>query len=245
MISTQEIKDNYQRVTERIRQATKRSGRPAGSVKLVVVTKTHPVVAIEAAIEAGARCFGENYADEALPKIQALLDKPNLEWHMIGHVQSRKADLVVQHFSYIHSLDSHKLSVRLDRLAGLSGIRLRCLLEYNTSGEESKSGFPAWQQPSWEKLLPDLEAITCLPNLEICGLMTMAPYFEDGESARSYFKRLADLQNFLKKHLPASNWSELSMGMSGDFEVAIEEGATMVRIGTSILGARQRLFKED
>lgn len=239
MISTQEIKDNYQRVTERIRQASERSGRPAGSVKLVVVTKTQPLVAIEAVIEAGARCFGENYADEAFPKIQALSDKSNLEWHMIGHVQSRKADLVVQYFSYIHSLDSHKLAVRLDRLAGLSGKRLPCLLECNTSGEESKFGFPAWQQPYWERLLPDFEAIACLPNLEICGLMTMAPYFEDSESARAYFKRLADLQKFLKKHLPANNWSELSMGMSGDFEVAIEKGATMVRIGTSILGARK------
>lgn len=239
MISYQEIKDNYYKVLERIQQAARRSGRPADSVNLVVVTKTHPVEAIEAVIEAGARCLGENYADEALPKIQALSDRAGLEWHMIGHVQSRKASLVGEYFSYIHSLDSLKLAERLDRVAGLSGKRLPCLLECNTSGEESKFGFPAWQESSWETLFQDFGQIACLPNLELRGLMTMAPYFEDGQSARPYFQRLAGLQGFLKEHLPDHNWSDLSMGMSGDFEVAIEEGATWVRIGTSIFGSRQ------
>lgn len=238
MLTSQEIRDNYHRVMERINQASISCGRVPGSVKLVVVTKTHPVSSIEAVIEAGARYLGENYADQALPKIEALSNVTGIEWHMIGHLQSRKADLVTNHFSYFHSLDSLKLALKLNRQAGISGNHLPCLLECNTSGEESKFGFRAWNEDTWEMLLPEIEPIAGMPNLEICGLMTMAPYFENGESARPYFQRLARLQGFLKVHLPDFNWSELSMGMSGDYIVAIEEGATWVRIGTSIFGSR-------
>lgn len=224
---------------ERINQASISCGRAPGSVKLVVVTKTHPVNLIKPVIEAGACYLGENYADQALPKIEALSHISGIEWHMIGHVQSRKAGWVTNHFSYLHSLDSTKLAMRLDRLEKMSGKRLPCLLECNTSGEESKYGFSAWNEDTWEKLLPDIEQISKVPFLEIRGLMTMAPYFEDGQSARPYFQRLARLQAFLKVHLPDLHWSELSMGMSGDFEVAIEEGSTWVRIGTSIFGSRR------
>lgn len=239
IISTSEIKDNYERVIARIQQAAKRSGRSPDAVKLVVVTKKQPLEVILPVIEAGARCLGENYAEEAVPKIQALSAQEGIEWHMIGHVQSRKSNLVSEHFSYLHSLDSLKLAARLDHFAGLSRRRLPCLLECNVSGEESKFGFPAWRETEWESLLLEFRQIACFPNLELRGLMTMAPYYEVADKARPNFRLLARLSEFLHKNMPDQDWSELSMGMSGDFEVAIEEGATWVRIGTSILGSRK------
>jgi hypothetical protein len=239
MISPHEIKDNYQRVVEKIHRAAERSGRTTESVKLVVVTKAHPIEAIDAVIKVGAGCLGENYIEEALPKITALSHWAGIEWHMIGHVQSRKAGLAAENFSFIHSLDSVKLAARLNRFAGEFGRQLPCLLECNVSGEESKFGFPAWRESDWDGLLPEFEQIAGLPNLEVRGLMTIAPYDVEADSARSYFKLLGRMLGFLRLNMPNQNWAELSMGMSGDFEVAIEEGSTIVRIGTSIFGPRQ------
>ena len=232
------IRANYQSVVERIGQAALAVGRDPRSIKLVVVTKGHPVEAVQAARAAGVRLFGENYAEEGVAKMQACAAGDDLEWHMIGHVQSRKAGLVCQNFDWVHSLDSLKLAQRLDRFAAEFSRRLPLMLECNVSGEESKFGWSAWDETRWGALLPEISQIASLPNLELRGLMTMAPFFDDPEPARPYFRRLRRLQEFFAQQIPQAHWDELSMGMSGDFTVAVQEGATMVRIGTAILGPR-------
>jgi pyridoxal phosphate enzyme (YggS family) len=192
---------------------------------------------VEAAIAAGIRRLGENYADEAVEKIAALQES-EVEWHMIGHVQSRKADLVARHFVMVHSLDSLKLAARLDRMCGELGRTLSVLLEFNVSGEESKFGFPAWNEASWPDLMPELDAILQLPHLRVRGLMTMPPYFEDPQKTRPYFRRLTQLQQWLQSNLPGADLPELSMGTSADFPAAVAEGATYIRVGQAILGPR-------
>jgi PLP dependent protein len=157
---------------------------------------------------------------------------------MIGHVQSRKAAWVAERFDWLHSLDSLKLARRISRFAGQAGRRLPVLMECNVSGEESKFGWPAWREGSWAELLDPFGEVLELPGLEIRGLMTMAPFLPDPEQARPYFKRLKKLQGYLAAKLPQADWSELSMGMSADFDVAVEEGATWVRVGTAITGSR-------
>jgi len=233
-----DIARNYQAVLECIRQTAIRSGRDPAEVRLVVVTKGHPVQIIRQAVEAGARYLGENYVEEAAPKIADLVGVAGVQWHMIGHIQSRKARAVCELFDWVHSLDSLKLAARLDRFAGEMGRKLPVLLEMNVSGEESKSGFPAWQADRWAELLPEISQILGCKNIDVRGLMTMAPFLPDPEGARPYFQRLRGLQSFFMKKFPASDWSELSMGMSADYEVAVQEGATIVRVGTAILGPR-------
>lgn len=236
------IRERYEHTLERIEHAARKAGRDPASVKLVVVTKGHTLEAILAVLEAGARMLGENYVEEALGKMDALpaalpgAEAP--EWHMIGHLQSRKAKAVSERFSWLHSLDSLKLAQRLDRFAGEAGRRLPVLLECNVSGEESKFGLQAADESRWEVLLPELEAILALPNLEVRGLMTMAPFLPDPEGARPFFRRLRRLQEYLRRKFPQASWQELSMGMSADFEVSIQEGATLVRVGTAIMGER-------
>lgn len=231
------IRQRYQQVCEQIAEAAARAGRDPASVRLIVVTKSQPLTVVQAALEAGLCRFGENYAEEAVEKMQAL-PSGQIEWHMIGHVQSRKAALVARHFAMIHSLDSLKLARRLNEFAQQAGRVLPALLECNVSGEESKFGFPAWEETRWFDLLPQLEQILQFPNLRVRGLMTMPPYFDDPERARPYFQKLRRLQEFLQKNLPQADWSELSIGTSVDFAVAVEEGATYVRIGQAILGPR-------
>jgi hypothetical protein len=182
--------------------------------------------------------LGENYAEEGLVKMEGLGDFGGLHWHMIGHVQSRKAGLVAGHFDWVHSLDSLKLASRLSRFAVEQARRVLVLLECNVSGERSKYGWQAWQEESWGELLEPFAEIQALPGIEIRGLMTMAPFLPYPEEARPYFKRLKKLQSYLTAHLPQADWSDLSMGMSADFEVAIEEGATWVRVGSAITGPR-------
>jgi pyridoxal phosphate enzyme (YggS family) len=237
-MQSQDIRENYSSVVERIKAAATRSGRSPAEVRLVVVTKGHPLETVRQVVEAGAQYLGENYVEEAEPKIAELSKNETLQWHMIGHVQSRKARAVCSLFDYLHSLDSVKLADRLDRFAGEMGIRLPVLLECNVSGEESKSGFPAWQELRWPELSAILASVTACANLEVRGLMTMAPFFPEAEMSRPYFQRLRRLQATLCKENPQANWSELSMGMSADYEVAIEEGATLVRVGTAIMGSR-------
>jgi pyridoxal phosphate enzyme (YggS family) len=184
------------------------------------------------------RDFGENYAEEAVEKIQAIGVVERLAWHMIGHVQSRKADLVVQNFDLLHSLDSLKLANRLERFAVESGRKLPVLLECNVGGEESKFGYAASTQAEWETLCQDVEQIAQLPHLEIRGLMTMPPLYDDPEKTRPFFRRLRELRDRLAGYFSQINWGDLSMGTSSDFVAAVEEGATYVRVGTAILGAR-------
>lgn len=232
------LKDNYLKLIERVEKAARASGRDPSTVRVVVVTKTHPFFSVQAVVSAGAANLGENYADEALPKIAELGPQSNVQWHMIGHVQSRKARLVCENFHYVHSLDRPKLAHALERCLAGQGKRMPVLIECNVSGEETKYGLPAWDDTQWPGLLKQVEEFLAQPHLEVRGLMTMAPYFPDQEKARPYFKKLRLLLEFFAGHFPDGNWSELSMGMSGDFEAAIAEGATWVRIGTAIFGER-------
>lgn len=229
------IRDRHVDVLRRINEARARSGNQ--TVRLLVVSKSQSIEVVQAAVAAGVTAFGENYAEEAIKK-KIALGQTEVEWHMIGHVQSRKADMVVQNFTMLHSLDSLKLAARLNQCCLEAGRKLPVLVEVNISGEESKYGFPAWDETSWPNLLREIESIAQSPHLDIRGLMTMPPYFEDPEFSKPFFRRLRWLQEFLRKNLPRVDWSELSMGTSADYEVAIEEGATYVRVGQAILGTR-------
>jgi PLP dependent protein len=232
------IRENYLRVLDQIADAARRSGRDPDQVRLVVVTKTQPLETVQAAIEAGVRILGENYPEEGVMKIQSLPAQTGVEWHMIGHVQSRKARLVAGHFALLHSLDSLKLATRLDRFAEEAGRSLPVLLELNVGGEESKSGWEASTDNHWDAILPEIAALHELPHLRLQGLMTMPPLGMEAEDSRQYFQRLRLLRDRLASQFPQTDWHELSMGTSSDFQVAVEEGATLVRVGTAIVGAR-------
>jgi len=232
------IARNLEDVQDKIFRSARKTGRSPEDIKLVVVTKTHPLDIVRCVIAAGARYLGENYVDEAEEKIHALRSEVQCSWHMIGHVQSRKARLICEHYQWTHSLDSLKLAIRLDRFAGEIGRKLPVLLEWNVSGEESKQGWSAWDEQRWGDLLAEVSLIVDLPNLLVRGLMTMPPFFTDAEQSRPYFQRLRRLQEFFAQHLPQASWQELSMGMSADFEIAVQEGATLVRVGTAIMGTR-------
>jgi pyridoxal phosphate enzyme (YggS family) len=231
------IRERYQQVLGRITEATIRSGRTPSMVHLVVVSKSQPLVIVQAALAVGISILGENYAEEAISKITALPETA-VEWHMIGHVQSRKAQMVARYFSMLHSLDSLKLAVRLNKFCAEEKRILPVLLEVNVSSEESKFGFPAWDEHFWPDLVPIFEQILTFHNLRVDGLMTMPPYNDDPEQTRPYFKKLGTLQNYLKLRIPRCNWKDLSMGTSTDFGTAIEEGATYVRVGQAIFGKR-------
>lgn len=232
------IRSRYQAIRAQMDAAAARVKREPASVRLVVVTKTHPVETVRAAIEAGIRDIGENYAEEAVQKIRALGPVEDLRWHMIGHVQSRKADLVAAHFDWMHSLDSLRLANRLERFAAEAGRILPVLLECNVGGEASKYGYPASTSQDLELLCREIEQLALLPHLQIRGLMTMPPLYDDPEQTRPFFARMRELRNFLAGRFPALAWDELSMGTSADFVAAVEEGATLVRVGTAILGPR-------
>jgi pyridoxal phosphate enzyme (YggS family) len=232
------ISEKYHQVLENIACTALKAGRDPAAVRLVVVTKGHPLESVRSVVAAGARMLGENYIEEAVPKISALQNYPELEWHMIGHLQSRKARSVCDYFTWLHSLDSIKLASRLNRFAHELNRTLPCLLECNVSGEQTKSGWKAWEQADWSRLANELEPLRDLEKIKIHGLMTMAPYLPDPEETRPYFKRLRMLRDFLAIRLGWADWSELSMGMSADYIIAIQEQATFVRIGTAILGER-------
>jgi pyridoxal phosphate enzyme (YggS family) len=232
------ISENYQRVKERIFIAAKLAGRDPDLIRLVVVTKTQSVDVIQAVIDAGATDLGENYVEEAIPKIQYLASNATIKWHMIGHVQSRKAQLVCEYFQYIHSLDSVKLAERLNEFDVERVKSFPVWLEFNVSGEGSKSGWNIWLDENWDDILPDIERILTLPGLKLLGVMTIPPYSIDPEESRVYYRRLRKFQEYIINHFQLSSFRELSMGMSSDFEVAIHEGSTCVRIGQAIFGPR-------
>ena len=233
------IRENYQQTLDQIASAARKSDRDPEQVRLVVVTKSQPLEVVQAALEAGVRALGENYPEEAVRKIQSLAGQSGVEWHMIGHVQSRKARLVADHFALLHSLDSLKLARRLDRFAAEANRVLPVLLEFNVGGEESKAGWNASQESDWEALFPDVSSILELPHLRVQGLMTMPPLETDPEDSRRFFQRLRQLRDRLVSQFPQADWGELSMGTSADYPVAVEEGATLVRVGTAIVGARK------
>lgn len=223
-----EIRERLEAVRRRIEAAAERSGRPASAVTLVAVSKTMPVETVREAIAAGATILGENRVQEARDKIAALGGAA--EWHLIGHLQTNKAKLAVSLFDRIHSLDSIRLAQELERHAAEAGRRLRCLIEVNVGGEEQKSG------ASEGEIRPLLEAANAMPHVLVEGLMAIPPFLSDPEAIRPYFRRLRVFRDELAREgfcLP-----DLSMGMTQDFEIAIEEGATLVRVGTAIFGPR-------
>jgi hypothetical protein len=222
---------NLASIQERIRKAALRSGRDPAGIRLVAVSKTVAAENIQGAIAAGITILGENYVQEARDKIARV--ERQVAWHFIGHLQSNKAKYAVDLFSMVHSVDRLSLAEALDQEAHKQGKILPVLIQVNISGEESKSGINP------QGALQLLERIAGLQHLSVQGLMTMPPWFDDPEDARPYFISLRKLRDELvSKKIPGVSLPELSMGMSGDFEVAIEEGATLVRIGTAIFGPR-------
>jgi pyridoxal phosphate enzyme (YggS family) len=229
---SEDIRDNLTKVLGRIAAAARRCGRPPESVRLVAVAKTHPVEAVKTAIESGASIIGENYIQEARTKFEALIHLP-AQWHFTGHLQSNKAKYAVRLFQLIHTVDSMGLGEELDRQARKAGKIQEILIQVNISREASKSGVSAAQTIT---LVRD---VARLPNLRVKGLMTMPPFFDDPERARPYFADLHRLRDEIRAlSIPNADMAELSMGMTGDFETAIEEGATLVRVGTAIFGGR-------
>lgn len=225
-----DIQENLTRIQDRIEAACLRAGREPGAVKLVAVTKTVSVDLVQQAVACGLRYFGENYVQEALPKIRLL--GGGLEWHFIGHLQRNKVKHVLGNFHLIHTVDRVSLAQEIDRRAQGTE-RIPALIQVNISGESTKSGIPP------DGLINLLDAVIQLPHIQIHGLMTMPPFFDDPERARPYFQSLREWGERLKQHLsPPHALEELSMGMTGDFEAAIEEGATIVRIGTALFGPR-------
>lgn len=229
------LAERLEQVRERIAAAAKRAGRSPDDVRLVAVTKGQPIDVLRHAYELGLTDVGENRVEEAMPKLRALAGIA-CRWHMIGHVQSRKAREVAQHFQMVHSVDSLRLAQRLGRAAGAAGRDLPVLLQFNVSGEASKYGWPAAEPNKWNELLDDVSQVCALQHLRVRGLMTLAPLGPDSEAARPTFQRLRRLRDFLAERVPDASWSDLSMGMSDDFEVAVEEGASLVRIGRALFG---------
>ena len=223
------LAENLAEIRGRIDQAAEAAGRRAAEVSLVAVSKTHSLEKIREAYECGQRIFGESRVQEALPKVEALPQE--IVWHFIGHLQTNKIRKVINRFALFHGVDNANLAVQINRIAGELGVTASILLEVNVSGEESKFGFePAALPAALEVLLP-------LTFLRIKGLMTMAPYSENPEEARPFFARLRELRDRLASDT-GHPLEELSMGMSGDFEQGIAEGATIVRVGSAIFGER-------
>ena len=231
------ISENIAAIRERIEAAARRAGRSAANVALMGVTKTHPPERIRQAYVAGLRLFGENRVQEFAGKARALTDLAGAEWHMIGHLQTNKAGKTAELFNAVDSVDSVKLAEKLDAAARNLGKKLSLLIEINVGGEAAKSGL-APDTPELEELLlaaPRFEA------LEFRGVMTVPPLTDDPEDARTFFRQLRRLRVAIAaRKLTAISMDVLSMGMSHDFEVAIEEGSTCVRVGTAIFGERKK-----
>ncbi|MFP4649963.1 MAG: YggS family pyridoxal phosphate-dependent enzyme [Desulfobacterales bacterium] len=226
------IADNIAGIKEKISNAALSCGRDPGEVKLVAVTKTVEPERIRNAIDAGLGCFGENYIQEAREKIEALADA-DVSWHFIGHLQSNKAKYAAGLFDLIHSVDSLKLAREIDRQAARRGLVQNILVQVNVGRDSQKSGV---DEEAAVDLVRDAAG---LEHVRVRGLMTMPPFFDAPEKVRPYFRQLAQLRNRIAaKNISGAEMKELSMGMTGDFEVAIAEGATLVRIGTAIFGER-------
>jgi pyridoxal phosphate enzyme (YggS family) len=231
------IPGNIAAVRERVAEAARRAGRRPDEIALMAVSKTHPPERIREAHAAGLRLFGENRVQEFAGKAGALVDLPGAEWHMIGHLQTNKTGKAIELFHAVDSVDSVKLAEKLDAAARAVGKKLSVLIEINVGGEAAKSGVAPDSRELEELLLaaPRLEA------LEFRGLMTVPPFTDDPNAARLYFRELRELRNAIAaRKLPAIDMDGLSMGMSHDFEVAIEEGSTCVRVGTAIFGERRK-----
>jgi len=241
------IKSNLASVQERIALAAERSGRQSEEVTVVAITKSFGLDYLQIGYELGLRHFGENRVAEAAPKLSSAREwlgpREAPTWHMVGHLQRRKVGDALALFDLIHSVDSLRLAERIDRLCLREGGRpMPVLLEVNTTGEEQKYGFLLHRSPEdpiqWADFLSVVERMLRLPGLLVQGLMTMAPLVEP-EATRPCFRRLRGIRSALAQVFPERAWDELSMGMTNDFEVAVEEGATMLRLGRAIFGLRE------
>jgi len=225
------VSENLERVREQIARATAKVGRAASDIELVAITKTHPAERVREALEAGQNLFGESRIQEARAKIPELLS--NVRWHFVGHLQKNKIRHALPLFEMIHSVDSLGLAQDINRIAEEEAMHPRVLLEVNVAGEGSKFGFAP------DKLREQMEELLSLPRLSILGLMTIPPLAEEAEASRKYFVQLRELRDRLQTEFRV-DLSQLSMGMTQDFAIAIEEGATLVRVGTAIFGERTK-----
>jgi pyridoxal phosphate enzyme (YggS family) len=227
------LKNSLAQVRKRIQSAAAVCGRNEKEIQLVAVSKTKPKEMVLEAFEAGVTVFGENYVQEAREKFNALYTYP-ISWHFIGHLQTNKAKYVVKIFDLIHSVDSIKLAKELDKQARKNNKVQKVLVQVNIAEEDSKSGIRVQDTFSL------IQEMSCLENISVRGLMTMPPYFYAPERVRPFFRALRQLRDDIREeNIAGVSMNELSMGMTGDFEIAIQEGATLVRIGTAIFGERQ------
>jgi pyridoxal phosphate enzyme (YggS family) len=225
------IADNLKDVYSRIHSAAIRTGRDPADIRLIAVSKTKPAVAVSEAARAGQQLFGENYVQELMAKAEQVAEP--VEWHFIGALQSNKVKYIAGLVAMIHSVDRLSLAVEIEKQWGKLGKVCDVLIEVNVAGEETKSG------TTTSETVQLVRDIAQLPHLRIRGLMTMPPFFDEPEQARPYFRELKQLSEIIDaENIPDVRMNELSMGMSGDFEVAIEEGATLVRVGSAIFGYR-------
>src|SRR5438874_4622516 len=230
------VAENLERVREQIARAAAKVGRVGGEIELVAVTKTHPAEKVREAIQAGQRLFGESRVQEARAKIPELPSA--IRWHFVGHLQKNKIRHALPLFEMIHSVDSLALAQEMNRIAEEEGMRPRVLLEINVAGEGSKFGFAP------DKLREQMEALLALPRLSVLGLMTIPPLGEEPEASRKYFVQLRELRDRLQTEFRV-DLAQLSMGMTQDYAVAVEEGATLVRVGTAIFGERSKAKAES
>ena len=227
-----QIQSNIKKINDDICAAAQKSGRAASDVTLIAVSKRKPAEMIQQAIDAGQRDFGENYIQEAMKKID-VLGRESAIWHFIGHLQSNKAKFAVKYFDLIHTVDTVKLAREINRQAEKIGKTQDVLLQVNIARETTKSGARE------NEIVEIAKQVSQFDNLHVSGLMCMPPFFDDPEEARNYFKQLKQLSKEIDRlNLPHTDMTHLSMGMSNDFTVAVEEGATLVRVGTAIFGAR-------
>lgn len=227
------IEKQLKDVESRIQSACRRSDRQREEVTLIAVSKTKPVAVLQEAYDAGIRVFGENKVQELADKYEQL--PKDIQWHMIGHLQTNKVKYIVDKVACIHSVDSLKLAETIEKEAAKKNCTVNILIEVNVAEEETKFGV------SVDEVLPLVEKISRLPHVKLCGLMTIAPFVENADSNRTIFATLKKLSvDIASKNIDNVNVSILSMGMTNDYEVAIEEGATMVRVGTGIFGSRSK-----
>ena len=225
------ITENLEQVRKNIDEACRMAGRDPKEVTLIAVSKTKPVSMLKEAYDAGARCFGENKVQEIMDKHPQLPE--DIQWHMIGHLQRNKVKYIVDKVSMIHSVDSLRLAQTIEQEAAKHNVCVPVLLEVNVAQEESKFGL------KMDEVLPLIETIADFPHIKVQGLMTIAPYVENAEDNRDFFRQLKKLSVDIEvKNINNVSMSVLSMGMTGDYQVAVQEGATMVRVGTGIFGER-------
>lgn len=235
--SQEELQQQLEEIKERIKQSALKSGRDPEGIDLVVVTKGKSAAVVKNLVELGVTRIGESYLKEALFK-QEILKGYEIDWHMIGSIQQKKAKKIIYNFNTIHSVDRLSLTKELQKIAQQVSKKLSIYLELNVSGESTKHGWDIRSENDYAVLIQDFERILEMPALSVRGIMTIAPYSPNPENSRPFFRKLKNIRDMLSDRFPQVNDLGLSMGMSGDFEVAVQEGATILRVGSAIVGER-------